>query len=293
MIHLQNILVPVDFSEPSKKAVNYGLSLALEFKARLIFAYVTPEYEEAQARMLELLPAEYRKTVELECIVRIGNVHEQIRQIVGEKQIDLVVMGSHGRRYFERIFLGSFTERMLRQLPVPILTVAHLDPDKEIQPAGPVPLKRILYATDLSDGSEGGLQFSMRLARAVDAHLTVVHALRSLDHVFLGGESAAYLPDYRAEVRAKTQERLDRTVANWSDGKVPITTMVRDGVPYQAINKTAEAINADVIVMNLHGKGRVERALLGSTAERVIRTATVPVLSLPMPVTYASRWAAA
>jgi len=78
-----------------------------------------------------------------------------------------------------------------------------------------------------------------------------------------------------------------------SDGSVPVTTLLADGVPYETINRLAEKINADLVVINLQGKSRLERALLGTTAERVIRTATVPVLSLPMPATYASRWAAA
>ena len=82
-------------------------------------------------------------------------------------------------------------------------------------------------------------------------------------------------------------------VALVSDGSVPISTVLADGVPYEAINNVAEKNNADLIVINLQGKGRLERALLGTTAERVIRTATVPVLSLPLPATYAARWAAA
>jgi nucleotide-binding universal stress UspA family protein len=82
-------------------------------------------------------------------------------------------------------------------------------------------------------------------------------------------------------------------VALVSDGSVPITTVLADGTPYEAINRIAGQQNADMIVINLRGKGRLERALLGTTAERVIRTATLPVLSLPLPATYASRWAAA
>jgi len=64
-------------------------------------------------------------------------------------------------------------------------------------------------------------------------------------------------------------------------------------VPFETINQTAVDNKADLLVINLQGKGRLERALLGTTAERVIRTATVPVLSLPLPATYAQRWSAA
>jgi nucleotide-binding universal stress UspA family protein len=103
----------------------------------------------------------------------------------------------------------------------------------------------------------------------------------------------AFLPDYAAEARAQATERLNKKVTLVSDGSVPISTILAEGVPYENINRIAEQTNADLIVINLQGKGRLERALLGTTAERVIRTATVPVLSLPLPATYAARWAAA
>jgi nucleotide-binding universal stress UspA family protein len=203
------------------------------------------------------------------------------------------VMGSRGRSYFERLLLGSVTERILRKVHVPILTVSHLDPEREIHQPGRVPLGRILYATDLSDGSEAGLEFSIRLARGLDARLTVVHVVQALDGAFRGMETVGYMPDYAAEAQSQAAQRLDRLVALVSDGSVAINTMLADGMPYESINRAAEQTKADLIVINLQGKGRLERALLGTTAERVIRTATVPVLSLPLPATYSSRWDAA
>jgi nucleotide-binding universal stress UspA family protein len=295
MIQIKKIMVPVDFSEPSKKAVNYGLSLALEFEARLVLAHIAPHNtlacETAKERLLELIPSDYRERLDFEIIVKSGEVRQELLGVVDEKEIDLVVMGSRGRSYFERLLLGSVTERMLRKLHVPILTVSHLDPEKQIHKPGSVLLHRILYATDLAEGSEPGLEFSMRLARGLGAQLTVIHVIQPIDAAFHGVETAAYLPDYTAEIRAQAAERLNRLVALVSDGGVPVTSVLADGVPYETINRLAEKNNSDLVVINLQGKGPIERALLGTTAERVIRTATVPVLSLPLPATYASRWA--
>src|SRR5437762_5616933 len=297
MIHVKRILAPVDFSEASKKAFNYGLSLALEFEARLVLAHIaaydTVAYEAAKGRLLQLIPADYRDRCDFEIIVKSGEVRQELLGIVEDKEIDLVVMGSRGRSYFERMLLGSVTERMLRKLHVPVLTVSHLDPEKEIHIAEPVPLRRLVYATDLADGSEAGLEFSIRLARGLDAHLTVVHVVQPLDAALGGVETAAFMPNYLDEVRAQAAERLNRLVALVSDGRVPITTVITEGVPYESINNLAVEQKADLVVINLQGKGRLERALLGTTAERVIRTATVPVLSLPLPATYKDRWAAA
>jgi nucleotide-binding universal stress UspA family protein len=296
MIHVKKIMVPVDFSEPSKKAVNYGLSLASEFQARLVLAHIATfdaaSYERAKVELLRLIPPDYRDRLDFEIIVKAGDIRAELLAMVEEGEIDLVVMGSRGRSYFERVLLGSVTERLLRKLHVPILTVSHLNPEKEIHEPGTVPLRRIVYATDLTEGSEVGLGFSVRLARGLDAHLTVVHVVHADDVAFRGLETA-FLPDYAAEARAQAAERMGRMVSLISDGGVPVSTVLADGVPYEAINNVAEKDNADLIVINLQGKGRLERALLGTTAERVIRTATVPVLSLPLPATYAARWAAA
>ena len=297
MIHIKKLMVPVDFSEASKKAVNYGLSLALEFQARLILAHIvqydTLAYLTAKARLLELIPDELRERTDFEIIVKGGEVREELLGILDEKEIDLIVMGSRGRSYFERLLLGSVTERMLRKVHVPILTVSHLDPERELQKPGPVPLKKLLYATDLVDGSEAGLEFSIRLARGLDAQLAVVHVVQPLDTAIYGMETAGYLPDYPLEARAQASERLNRIVALVSDGSVPITTVLAEGVAYERINEAAAEYKADLVVINLQGKGRLDRALLGTTAERVIRTATVPVLSLPLPAIYKGRWAAA
>lgn len=297
MIRVQNILVPVDFSEPSKLAVNYGISLAMEFEAKLVLAHIAPFdrelYEAAKGRLIDLIPAELRESLHFETIVKGGDVRDEILGIVNDRSIDLVVMGSHGRGYIERMVLGSVTERMLRKLPVPVLTVSHLDAERKITKPGILPLKRILYASDLSDESVPGLQFSMRLARGLDARLTVAHVINPLGAGFLGEQTVSYQPEYAANIRAMSEETLDRLVALESDGRVPITTALGEGTPHVVINDIARECKADLIVINLHGKGKLERVLLGSTAERVIRTATVPVLSLPLPATYASRWVAA
>lgn len=297
MVRIDKILVPVDFSGASKKAVDYGLSFALEFQSRLVLAHISPfdsvAYEKAKADLLELIPPAARDVLNFETIVKGGDVQAELLGIVEDRDIDFVVMGSRGRSYFERMLLGSVTERLLRKLHVPILTVSHIDPGKEIHSPGPIPLKNILYATDLTDGSEDGLEFSIRLARGLDARLFVVHVVRFADAAFHGLDSAAFLPEYAEEVRAEAGERLNRMVGLVSDGSVPISTVLAEGIPYETIDRLAVQQNADLIVINLQNKGRLERAMLGTTAERVIRTATVPVLSLPLPAMYKSRWAAA
>jgi nucleotide-binding universal stress UspA family protein len=93
MIHLKKILVPVDFSEPSKKAVNYGLSLALEFEARLVMAHIAPfdaqACETTKVRLLDLIPPEHQTARDVEIIVRAGEIREELLAIVDENEIIL------------------------------------------------------------------------------------------------------------------------------------------------------------------------------------------------------------
>ena len=126
MIQLTNILVPVDFSFASDKAINYGLSLALQFHARLVLAHIVPSiaalnyafptdtyehekqaYADARQRLPQQVPADYRDRIELRSIVKTGDVRNELIGIMEEEKPDFVIMGSHGRRKVERFFLGS------------------------------------------------------------------------------------------------------------------------------------------------------------------------------------------
>src|SRR5262245_49688602 len=86
MIRIKEILVPIDFSDVSTKAVNYGLSLALEFDSKLILAHIVPfdssAYEKAKNDLLALIPEDYRERLNFEIIVKAGDVHAELMAIV-------------------------------------------------------------------------------------------------------------------------------------------------------------------------------------------------------------------
>ena len=93
---------------------------------------------------------------DVEMIVKTGNIDSELLGIVQEEAVDLVVMGSHGRRHFSRWFIGSVTERLLRKLPVPVLSVSHVVPEKHAIELGLVSVHKILYAADLSEATTVG-----------------------------------------------------------------------------------------------------------------------------------------
>jgi len=303
MIQVNKILVPVDFSETSDKAIHYGLSLALQFRARLVVAHIvrplatleytfptetfdleTKAYASAKERLPQLVPWEFHDAVNLMSIVKVGDVRNELLEIIRDENIDLVVMGTHGRGALEHFFLGSVTEKMLRKSPVPILTVSHLDPSKEIRMAEPAAIRRIVYANDLSMKADVGLHYAAELARTFGSELVVLHAVDALELGYsaleLGQLAATTMDSESARLNAVLQLEKAAEAEHIKDLKVE--TVAVKGIPHQVITSYADSTNADLIVLNMQSKGVLERAMLGATAERVIRAAHAPVLSIPV-----------
>lgn len=289
MTRISNILVPVDFSRTSHKAMYYGTHLAVKYGAKLTAAHIVPSFaafsyafpadthelerralEDAEQRLPDQIPAAYREELKTEVIVRSGEVRKELIGIVRENDIDLVVMGTHGRQSVEKFFLGSVAESMLRQVPVPILTVREGSEPAE-SPFSP-PFRRVLYATDMSEASSAGLHYCASLAHTLGARMSVLHVDEVRDTVAFSDN---------AEVRAGLMGRLHKFIEREPLGDAHIDVEVVRGTPHHEILKYAAARDADLIVINLQSKGLLERALLGSTAERVIRSASIPVLSIP------------
>src|SRR5688572_17030749 len=284
---ITHILVPVDFSGASHHAIHWAGLLALKFGAKLTVAHIVPplaalnyfpgdvhEFEkkilaEASQRLPGEIPAACRDRLDTQAIVRAGDVRDELLGILSAEGVDLVVMGTHGRRSLERFVLGSTTESMLRKVPVPILTVSARASGKQMDSPFDVPFHRVLYATDLSEASPAALHYCADLARVLGASVTMLHVLD------LHGAVAF---DNEADIHALLMGRMHKTVGEEHCEGLQIATEVVKGVPHREILKFADTINADLIVINLQSKGLLERALLGATAERVIRSSPTPVL---------------
>jgi len=135
-----DILVPTDGSDASAAAVDHAVSLASQYDARIHALYVvdTGSYgllEEGASVVVDALREEGKTAVETvetaaetadvdtETAVVEGTVHRSILDYAEEHDVDLIVMGTHGRRGIDRYLLGSVTERIVRSAPVPVLTV--------------------------------------------------------------------------------------------------------------------------------------------------------------------------
>lgn len=139
---------------------------------------------------------------------------------------------------------------------------------------------RILVPTDFSAGSEAAWRAAQRLAGALGAELVLVHVFVETPLFFEGPFAGERVREVYASARAWVQEQLDKWTADARATGRTVRAALRTGVPYQEIVAAARDERADLIVLGTHGRGGLDRALLGSVADRVIRTAPCPVMTV-------------
>jgi nucleotide-binding universal stress UspA family protein len=143
-------------------------------------------------------------------------------------------------------------------------------------------LRRFLVPTDFTETSDRALDWAIDLAARVGASVTVMHAYEIPVLGFPDGALIA-TPEIAVRISDAARAALNRTLERCKDRGVPVDAVLRDGVPYEEVNTVAEAIKADLIIIGTHGRRGLARALLGSVAENVIRTATRPVVTIHGP----------
>ena len=123
-LDFKNILVPIDFEKDSPEIVNLAASIAARNNATLhLLTVVAVDYEENFRARLDNLCHEYLANTPHRAYVVVGNAAPEILKKIGELNIDLVIIRTHGRRGLSRALLGSVAERVVRESPVPVLTI--------------------------------------------------------------------------------------------------------------------------------------------------------------------------
>jgi nucleotide-binding universal stress UspA family protein len=147
-----------------------------------------------------------------------------------------------------------------------------------------IALKNVLVATDFSEAADAALAYGRALARAFGATLHVIHVADDM-YMRLGGDAyAAVLPELQEDVERQAKDRLARLLID--DDSMPLPTksvVITAGATAPAIVNYAAKMDVDLIVVGTHGRSAVAHLLMGSVAERVVRTARCPVLTVRHP----------
>jgi len=146
-------------------------------------------------------------------------------------------------------------------------------------------LKNVLVATDFGEASDAALIYGRALARAFGATLHVLHVAENVFTRGIGGEAyIAVFPDLQKDVEEAARKQLDELLIDNDPVALPTRGVVlTSNTPAMAIVDYAKEAGVDLIVMGTHGRGAVAHLLMGSVAERVVRTAPCPVLTVRSP----------
>ena len=143
-------------------------------------------------------------------------------------------------------------------------------------------IKRILSPVDFSDTSEHAVRYAVDLASRLGAEMELVHVYQLPTYALPDGAILAR-PDFVASLTDELQKQMDEVIRRYSGHGVEIRGRIVEGMPYAEVNRVAQEEKADLIVMGTHGRTGLTHLLLGSVAERVVRTSSVPVLTVRRP----------
>lgn len=288
MSKVSHVLVAIDFSEGSRAALDFAAGLARRLGARLTALHVTRPY--ATYDPLPAFPApapldpERQRAIEddlrrfvtppgsehprAEVFLRDGDPADEILAQAAEGGADLVVLGTHGRRGFERWILGSVTERVARTADRSVLAV----PSTARAPA----FGHVLCALDLSDSSAQTLEPAAAIAQALGAELTVLYVADGSHWYEPAPMSGVDVEAVRQAVASSARERLAELIVHHVPKGISVDVQVAFGRAPREIERVAAG--ADLVVLGASSSRGVDRFFFGSTAQHVLRAGVCPVL---------------
>lgn len=291
MLDIKRVLFPTDFSDGSKRAFPQAAYLADWHDAELHILNVTGRHQHDYPDVKDQFPISIDTLTEwlrrpeksvsgsnwpdLEALsivqeqVESASPPERIINYTKDEDIDLVVMGTHGRRGVNRMLFGSVTEEVVRRAPCPVLTVRT---DADAVPNQSV--RRVLVPVDFSDTTLSAVRHAKEIALTYGAEIDLLHVV----------EEPFYPPTYGVDTiefpTADVLERVEKQLANIARediGYEHVMVEARTGYPPSEILDYVEENEIDLVVLATHGRTGLERVLLGSVAERVLRQSPKPV----------------
>lgn len=283
-----HVLIPLDGSDFAERAIPYAAALAGQ-GGQIVLLRVAPEAEPAQAEqndalsMLRDSASKWRKVLsdEPSYEVTVGDPAEQILAVAERLGCDFIVMTSHGRGAIGRLTFGSVADRIARATHVPTLIIRPEEDDTAIDA---IAFHRILVPYDGSAVATEAIPVAASVASRLNIPVHLLYAINPSALVIpspmgTAAYSGEIYNEIEDELTATAQSHLDEAARQFGTAKVPVTTEIMEGPPVLAIEDSAK--KGDLIVMSSHGRSGFRRWLLGSTAEKLIRTGPAPVLLVP------------
>ncbi len=285
-VTLQNILFATDFSSSSEAALPYALSVARAYNSHMyvahvirpdLFQLVPPEEalalqqstrRHAEEQMAALLISGRLRDVPHRVLIGEGPLWPVTLSFIEEHQVDLVVVGTHGRTGARKLLLGSAAEEIFRLSPCPVLTVG---PHVTVPPPEKAHIRRLLLATDFSSQSERAASYALSLAQEHEAHVTLLHVVK--DAHDMSERNRGVLQEFFTR---RLQGLIPQGVDLWCEPEI----RVEFGDPAETILASALKEDADLLVLGIRRSGTFSGHLPPATAYKVVCQSRCPVLTV-------------
>ncbi len=296
MLAVNRVLFPTDFSACSENAFMQAVFLARHFGAELHIVHARVGNKQAPVNLFVDFPLEeseiaeqlhmvynrqrdqYRRVDDIPVVqaeVDAASAALAILEYETSHQIDLIVMGTHGRSGLDRLMIGSVAEEVVRLASCPVYTVHSAGTPQTVRP-----VQSLLVPVDFSESSGLLLAYARELALTYHARLDVLHVLENVGLPYVTGfEPLVIVPETESPVEQARQDLLS-LLADTGTDVVPCEAHVRVGRPDHVIADFAADHRNDLIVIATHGWTGFRRLILGSVTEKVVRHANTPVFTV-------------
>jgi nucleotide-binding universal stress UspA family protein len=274
---MKKIIVPIDFSKHSEYALKTAAQLANKYNAELLALHMLEmsdimltatdgeQYQKAvfflklaEQKFEVFLKKPYLKDVKIIPIVKHFKVFSEVNDVAKEKDADLIIMGSHGASGLKEFFVGSNTERVVRNADIPVLVLKH-----DIQNAN---FDSVLFATDFEEESVAPYLRASRLFEKLGSKLTLLYV---------------NLPNERFKSSIEIENKIIEFLiaANGNLDKLNSVAYHADYTVEQGILNYANKIGADLIAIPTHGRKGVTHFFAGSIGEDIANHSELPVIT--------------
>ncbi len=270
---MKNIIVPVDFSDQSEKALKVAASLASQHKAELFVlhmlelspaimgesGYISQEQvvhliNIGEQRFTDFLDKPYLKEIKVTPIIKHYKVFSEVAEVAEKHKADLIVMGSHGADGLQEIFIGSNTERVVRTSDVPVLVIK--GDIEDFQP------KNFVFASDFEEESAPALKKAKEMADLLGSNLHLVYINTPGDE-FLSTNDA----------NDKISKFLDAANVGME------VIIYNDYTVEKGVLNYSEGVSADLIGIPTHGRRGLSHFFMGSIGEDIANHSEAPVIT--------------
>jgi nucleotide-binding universal stress UspA family protein len=300
--NIQNILMPIDFSELSAQTITTARRLGRHYGARIHLAHVRqfdyagfsppappfapfplmsyePEPDERVIKELNKLAREHGLSSAICHVLAGGPAFDEICRLAQKIPADLIVMPTHGRTGWKHVFLGSTAERIVQHSSCPVLVTrgSALQANNGSRSG----IKTIVVPVDFSSCSREGLCYAIAFAKELGAKMILLHATY-LGYVYSSEGTVIYdIPALQKAARKTAERKMRELVRSVNFESVTYEPVFTEGSPVLDICAFAKDHDVDLVITSTHGFTGFTHVLIGSIAEQVVRHAPCSVLVVP------------